>query len=430
MTLASNKFAVSPESHTVQAPPVRTSGPGGICGALILAVLALAPRLTADDAAARSVTVIDAEGKSRSGHVTELSAGNLTLGHIEQARLKTKNLVLLKVKDRALTIAPADPLVFLTGGDVLVLRPEMVDDETVTARWVRFPAWPAVKLPLEAVRGLLLSRPAGAAAATRLLNQIAGHRDPQDVVLMANGDTVGGEFAGLDDKQLWLQSPSEKAAIDRAGIRAVMFNPTLTSQETLKGEGALVSLVDGSRFRARELKFGPLDRLTLRTVFGAELELPLSAIESLRFLGGCATYLSDLAPSEYKFEPFLGLDWPLRNDAAVTGGPLALRGVQYPKGLGVHSRSTVTYRLDGKFRWFHAVIGIDDDTSGKGSAAFEVLVDGKTAYKSDVLTGTSAPVAIERLSVAGAKLLTLRVDYATLGDIQDHADWCDALLVK
>ena len=25
--------------------------------------------------------------------------------------------------------------------------------------------------------------------------------------------------------------------------------------------------------------------------------------------------------------------------------------------------------------------------------------------------------------------MTLRVDYATLGDIEDHADWCEAVLV-
>jgi hypothetical protein len=124
------------------------------------------------------------------------------------------------------------------------------------------------------------------------------------------------------------------------------------------------------------------------------------------------------------------MEWPLRNDRNVRGGFLTVRGVEFPKGLGVHSRSNVTFRLDGKYRWFHARLGIDDETIGKGSVAFEVLVDGKRTFRSDVLTGTSAPVLLERLDVSGTKLLTLRVDYATLGDIQDHADWCDALLIK
>jgi hypothetical protein len=109
---------------------------------------------------------------------------------------------------------------------------------------------------------------------------------------------------------------------------------------------------------------------------------------------------------------------------------LKLRGVEFPKGLGVHSKSSVTYRLDGKFRRFRAVIGIDDDAAGAGSAEFEVLLDGKSIYRSGVLTGTSPAAAIERLDVSGARLMTLRVDYATLADIQDHADWCEAVLIK
>src|SRR5207247_2044811 len=156
-----------------------------------------------------------------------------------------------------------------------------------------------------------------------------------------------GELAALDEKQLHLTTPQEKAAVDRAGALAVILNPTLASGEALKGEGVLVSLVDGSRFRALDLKLVALERLTMRTLFGTELSIPLSAVESLRFLGGSAVYLSDLAPVEYKFEPFLTLDWPLRADHNVTGGFLRLRGVEFPKGLGVHSRNSVTYRLDG-----------------------------------------------------------------------------------
>jgi hypothetical protein len=388
-----------------------------------------APRLPADEGTARNVVVTDYEGKVRTGVLTELGSGQLALGTIEQVRLKTRNLVSLKIKDRTSAFAVTDPLVIL-GGDILALHPEAIDDEAMTARWVRFPSWPAVKLPLESVRGLILHRPAGGPTGARLLNQVLDYRDPQDTIVMANGDTLSGEFAGLDEKRLVLETPLGKSPIDRSGIRAVIFNPTLTNTESLKGEGALISLIDGSRFRARDLRFGPLDRLSLRTLFGIELELPLSTVESMRFLGGCATYLSDLAPAEYKFEPFLKLDWPLRIDRNVSGGFLTLRGAEYPKGIGVHSRSSVTYRLDGKFRWFHAVLGIDDDTAGKGSVVFEVLADGKRTYKSDVLTGTSAAATLERLDVSGVKLLTLRVDYATQGDIQDHANWCDAVLIR
>src|SRR5204862_6332141 len=133
---------------------------------------------------------------------------------------------------------------------------------------------------------------------------------------------------------LQLATPLGKSAVERAGIVAMIFNPALASKDSLPGEGALVSLVDGSRFRAKDLKFGLPDQFSMKTQFGVQLELPLLAIESLRFLGGCATYLSDVAPVEYKFEPFFDLEWPLRRDRSVAGGFLPLRGVEFPKGLG------------------------------------------------------------------------------------------------
>ena len=160
------------------------------------------------------------------------------------------------------------------------------------------------------------------------------------------------------------------------------------------------------------------------------MELSLSSLSSLSFLGGRATYLSDLKAETYRFTPYLAREWPLRTDRSVLGGPLRLRGVDYAKGIGMHSRSEATYRLDGRYRRFQATIGIDDETNGKGSVIFEVLVDGKSAYKSPVLNGTSPAVSLPIVNVAGARTLTLSVDFATLADIQDHADWCQALLVN
>jgi hypothetical protein len=379
---------------------------------------------------ARQVQVIDSAANVRQGTLSDLKAGRLTLATSEPLRLATKDLVVMKFTDRTSLLAAEDPLVFLTGGDVLAMRPEKIDDESLLGRWAQNSHWPACKIPLETVRGVILKPPGGAAARARLFKQLLEFDEPHDTVILRNGDLLDGEFSGLDDKTLELETPLGKSAIERAGILAMIFNPTLTRREPPQGEGVLVSLIDGSRFRGTDVKLEAADQLSLKAGFDGRLALPLAAVESLRFLGGCATYLSDLTPLEYRFEPFFDVEWPLRRDRSVAGGFLKLRGVEYPKGLGVHSRSTVTYRLAGAYRRFRATIGTDDSAAGRGSVVFEVLMDGKSAYKSDVLTGASPAVAIERLDVTGAKTLTLRVDYATDGDILDHADWCDALLIK
>jgi NPCBM/NEW2 domain len=384
----------------------------------------------AQDSPNRQIVVSTNSGREFAGNLVSLDAGQLTVAAPESNKLPTKNLIHLKFKNRHLLRNAADPVVLLADGGSLTARAIGSDDETLSVRWERYPVWTPLRLPLETVRGLIFSPSDEPGADALLWNRIADHRDRHDLVLLNNGDTLIGQFAGLDEKTLTLVTTAGKSSIDRTGLRGVAFNPELTNVEPLKGEGALVSLLDGSRFRVQGLKLGTLDRLECRTLFGARLDLPMLTIDSLRFLGGCATYLSDLEPAQYRFEPFFDFGWPLRRDRNVRGGPLQLRGTLYPKGLGLHSQSEVSYRLDGRYRRFLATIGIDDDTLGKGNVVFEVLLDGRTVYKSDNLTGASPALFLDKVDVTGTKLLTLRVAFGAHADIQDHADWCDALLVK
>lgn len=140
--------------------------------------------------------------------------------------------------------------------------------------------------------------------------------------------------------------------------------------------------------------------------------------------------LSDLKPVEYKFTPYLSTHWPLMQDRNVVGGELRLRGTAYPKGLGMHSKSRVTYDLKEQYSRFQAVIGIDDSAGGRGTAVFSVEVDGKRLFTSQPLTGMSPAFSVKPIDLRGKKRLTLIVDYGPRGDILDHADWCDAVLIK
>jgi hypothetical protein len=61
---------------------------------------------------------------------------------------------------------------------------------------------------------------------------------------------------------------------------------------------------------------------------------------------------------------------------------------------------------------------------------FAVELDGRRVFSSDLLTGKSPAVPIKPIDVTGKQRLTLIVDYGQFGDIQDLADWCDAVLIK
>jgi alpha-L-fucosidase 2 len=111
------------------------------------------------------------------------------------------------------------------------------------------------------------------------------------------------------------------------------------------------------------------------------------------------------------------------------GGPLSLRGQVFRKGLGTHSRCEIEYEIDERFRRFEALVGIDDDTAGQGSVVFRVLLDGREVWQTGPVSGQAAPKKVE-VDTSDAKRLTLVVDFGSLGDVQDHADWAEARLVE
>ena len=83
-----------------------------------------------------------------------------------------------------------------------------------------------------------------------------------------------------------------------------------------------------------------------------------------------------------------------------------------------------------QFRWFEAAVGLDDRTGQGGSVRVRVLVDGIEKGGNDTeLTAATGPRAV-RVDVAGAKELTLVVEFGSGGDVCDHVDWADARLVK
>jgi hypothetical protein len=61
---------------------------------------------------------------------------------------------------------------------------------------------------------------------------------------------------------------------------------------------------------------------------------------------------------------------------------------------------------------------------------FAVELDGQRVFTSLPQTGRDEPLAIGPVDVAGRRSLTLIVDYADRADVQDHADWCDAVLIR
>jgi hypothetical protein len=146
------------------------------------------------------------------------------------------------------------------------------------------------------------------------------------------------------------------------------------------------------------------------------------------------TYLSDL--TEADSQRGVGLPQPVfTKDRSFNGGPIALHGQRFAKGLGCAANTVILYRLHKGYRRFQALIGIDDSVAKAKnpppSVNFTVFVDGVCMYDSGPVYAHTIPKAID-IDVVGAETLLLRVSDNWDNDGQrenDLANWADAKLI-
>lgn len=112
-------------------------------------------------------------------------------------------------------------------------------------------------------------------------------------------------------------------------------------------------------------------------------------------------------------------------DEAVEGHPIKIAGRAFASGFGTHSPGALLVDLDRGSSRFRAEVGIDDETGGRGSVEFEILRDGKLAWRSGIMRGGSPAKEVD-VDLAGARQLALLVDDGGDGYDFDHADWADA----
>jgi len=113
---------------------------------------------------------------------------------------------------------------------------------------------------------------------------------------------------------------------------------------------------------------------------------------------------------------------------SLDAGPLTLDGVAYDHGVGTSSFSEIAVELEQSAIRFEAVAGVDDETGGKGSAAFEIWLDGRKVAETGVVRGGDKPQRISA-DISGGQIMLLLVSDAGDGIANDHADWADAKLI-
>jgi hypothetical protein len=303
-----------------------------------------------------------------------------------------------------------------------------------------------LKLPLSAVRGLLMDPPFEPLQRDRLLAAVRSTPGADDQLLLDNGDTITGTLKGWrvadeakDDlpATVLLAAKGRELKIAADTLVAITLNPALVRVPQARTDALELGFRDGSVLQvAKAARSQTTTRLTL--VGGVDLELATETLPSeltwVRASSERVTYVSDLVPVGFKHIPLLELSWKPQSNRNALGGRLRSGGQLWTKGLGMHSTSQVAYDLGGRYRRFQAELALDDQAGVRGSVTCRVLFQDpqgqwQRAFESPVVRGSDKLLPIS-VDVSGVKRMALIVDFADRGDVLDHANWLNARLIQ
>ncbi|NLX94569.1 MAG: hypothetical protein GXY83_00180 [Rhodopirellula sp.] len=243
-----------------------------------------------------------------------------------------------------------------------------------------------------------------------------------------------GVVGDVNHATIQFQLDGDVLAVKRAKVFGIVYYHSLGRD--LPEPLCRLTDTSGSIWMVRDLSLDD-EGLSWTTLLGQQIRRPLASVARIDFSRGKIVYLSDLEPDSLDWSPYLGGFGQLaaraefyapRKDTNLAGVPLELNGKMYPKGVALHSRTEVVYRLPGDFRRFKAIAGIDDAVRPRGNVHLVVRGDGRLLYESEI-TGSDPPESLD-FDISGVRRLTVLVDFGKDLDVADHLDLCDARIVK
>ena len=178
------------------------------------------------------------------------------------------------------------------------------------------------------------------------------------------------------------------------------------------------------------------------TVCGASFSCDLKEVDLLDFGADKILYLSDAEPATLSVTPRFGsqLDEQLgrflyapRIDQSFSGTSLRLRYHKadrfesYAKGLALHSRTELQYRLNRKFSRLRGIVGLEPG-SRAGNIRLIISGDGEALFN-ETVQAADEPRELD-LDVSGRRRLTILVDYGDESDIADRLHMCELRIIK
>lgn len=307
-------------------------------------------------------------------------------------------------------------------GEVRQLTPESLTLAT---------AWQAdAQVPLVRVRGLWFGQAGPTGARADFDKQLVAPAS-EDVVFLVAPDksaaTVQGSVRGLSDGRLTVHFEGADRNVKQERLLGIIFAAQAKTQP-VAGAYQVFRLLSGDVLAGhwRGLTDGQLE---IETLWQTSVKVPAAQLSDIRTRNGKLTYLSDLDPISVEETPYFGRVIAWRRDAGFAGQPAKVKGQAAARCLAMHSRSVLTFALDGQYEQFKTTLAFDDSAGTRGRVACRVLVDGREVYARPDFRSSEDAQVID-VPLAGAKQLALEVDFGQDEDTGDRILWVEPRLFR
>ena len=168
--------------------------------------------------------------------------------------------------------------------------------------------------------------------------------------------------------------------------------------------------------------------LSVLTVAGVSVEYAsLNPIAKLDYSQDKIVFLSDLRPKEEGNTEDLVVLW--RRDQNLDNQPIQLEGTAFAKGLVLHPSLTLVFDINGDYKEFKAVLGVDPNVQTPSDVKLIFEGDGRKLFETEVKRGDK-PIPIT-LDVKKIKQLKISVTTAAgLFDYGNQVTLADAKVSK
>ncbi|MGH7199539.1 MAG: NPCBM/NEW2 domain-containing protein, partial [Planctomycetaceae bacterium] len=360
---------------------------------------------------------------------TESGAQTVPLEDLQEVRFPETKPPAAAAGDKPIHIALADGSQFI--GSKLTIA-----DRTASIETPGLGAFDVALTALANVRFESLSTPALQEAWDELLKKDTR----RDMLVIQKGETLDhldGFIGNVTEERISFVLDGDEIPVNRAKVFGVIYAPRRAS-----GSKAVcrIALAGGGSLQVQSLGYGG-ETLAAKLMDGSELALPVEAVRSLDFSLGKVLYLSEIDPrGEPEYVTFItvgGQNDPAeaqliryRRNQNADGDQLKIGNKFYARGLWLHPRTTIRFRIGGEYRLFRATAGIEQSVAAEGLGNVDLILrgDGKELFRARIAS-TDDPLPIE-LDVTGVRDLELFVDWGENLHLCDHLALGDAQVTK